>query len=73
MVKIKQNTNNNSNNIKKKVQASENMMAAIRIRPLDKRENGLKDIEIIRSEDKLLVSSYKTITIYLAQESITVR
>lgn len=33
-----------------------NMLVAIRIRPLNQRELGLNDKDIIRSEDKLLVS-----------------
>lgn len=32
------------------------MLVAIRIRPLDTREKAQKDFEIIRTEDKLLVS-----------------
>ena len=40
----------------KKDHSDSNMMVAIRIRPLDQREKGLKDFEIIRTEDKLLVS-----------------
>ena len=40
----------------KKDHSDSNMLVAIRIRPLDKREKGQKDFEIISTEDKLLVS-----------------
>lgn len=37
------------------------MLVAIRIRPLDNREKALKDFEIVRAEDKLLVSQIPNI------------
>lgn len=40
----------------KKDHHDSNMLVAIRIRPLGQREIGLNEQEIIRSEDKLLVS-----------------
>lgn len=33
------------------------MLVAIRIRPLSQKENSSQDIDIIRAEDKLLVTS----------------
>ena len=41
----------------KKDHSDSNMMVAIRIRPLDNKEKSNKEFEIIRAEDKLLVSS----------------
>lgn len=40
----------------KKDHSDSNMMVAIRIRPLDNKEKANKEFEIIRAEDKLLVS-----------------
>ena len=40
----------------KKDHSDSNMMVAIRIRPLDNKEKANKEFEIIRTEDKLLVS-----------------
>ena len=58
--------NNNRNGVAQKQQAAKkflkkdhsdsNMMVAIRIRPLDNKEKSNKEFEIIRAEDKLLVS-----------------
>lgn len=42
--------------ILKKDHSDSNMMVAIRIRPLDNKEKANKEFEIIRTEDKLLVS-----------------
>jgi hypothetical protein len=42
----------------KKDHSDQNMLVAIRIRPLSQREVALGDQEIVRTEDKLLVSHW---------------
>ncbi len=41
----------------KKDHSDSNMLVAIRIRPMDAKEKANKELEIIRTEDKLLVSN----------------
>lgn len=57
---VKHAPNNGKSNAAKKIlnkgPLDSNMMVAIRIRPLDNKEKANKEFEIIRAEDKLLVS-----------------
>ena len=50
----------------KKDHHDENMLVAIRIRPLNNAENAKGESEIIRTEDKLLVSKFNLFFIILS-------